>query len=76
MADTTRSESKPRNGLRSRRTKADSAPPATEETAPDREDLPFGHGILEEAAAPATVTEEPIAEAPPGWGLWSVTHRT
>src|SRR5258707_4096 len=63
MADTTRSESKPRNGQRARRPKADNgAAPAA-----DREAAPFGHGILDEPAAevPPAPAQETIAEAQP-----------
>ncbi|MFL5341889.1 MAG: transcription termination factor Rho [Gemmataceae bacterium] len=61
MADTTRSESKPRNGQRPRRGKAD-ATPAGDEGA----DTGFGHGILEELpAAPPAGEPEPAAKAEP-----------
>ena len=61
MADTTRSESKPRNGQRPRRSKADAAP-AGDEAA----DTGFGHGILEEPpAAPPAEEPESAAEAEP-----------
>ena len=67
MADITRSESKPRNGQRTRRPKAEPTTTSTaDDTAMESQELPFGHGILEEAAEapPAAAVAEPPAEVP------------